>query len=542
MKNLYLILLVMVFTLSCTQKNSKEIPVIPKPASVEPGSGFFRMDNGTTLVTISSGEKVKEAARIFLEDLKKNQGLSLKTEEMTGKPGTGAIILELNDPQVPDDESYILEAGKRNISIRSGSPAGLFYGLMTLEQLILTSDAEKGTIAIPAMTIKDSPRFAWRGMHLDAGRHFMPLEDVKKYIDYLALYKFNHFHWHLTDDQGWRLEIKKYPKLTAIGAWRDSTMIGKFSDKPRKYDHERYGGFYTQEEARELVRYAAGRFITVIPEIEMPGHAQAAIAAYPELGVTGKEVKVKTEWGISPFIFMPSEKTYGFLEDVLSEVMDIFPSKYIHIGGDEAIKDQWEKSPRVQAEIRRLGLKDEHEMQSYFIHRIEKFLNAKGRKIIGWDEILEGGLAPNATLMSWRGEKGGIAAAKLKHDVIMSPTNYCYFDYYQAKPVEDEPLAIGGYLPLDTVYSYDPVPAELSADEEKYIIGVQANVWTEYIPDFRQVEYMIFPRMLAMSEIAWTKPGEKDMDDFNMRVTQQVPVLEKLGVNYSKTGMPEKAD
>ena len=475
-----------------------------------------------------------------MDDLKKYQALNLALEEAGKSSGINIIHLKLDSSSERENGSYRLEAGRKGIFIHAGSPEGLFHGLMTVEQIALASGPDGGSVNIPAMKMEDNPRFKWRGMHLDVGRHFMPVEAVKKYIDYLALYKFNHFHWHLTDDQGWRLEIKKYPKLTSVGAWRDSTLVGNFSHKPLKYDGKRYGGFYTQEEARDIVKYAADRFITVVPEIEMPGHAQAAIAAYPELGVTGKQIGVKTEWGISPYIFMPSEKTFSFLEDVLTEVIAIFPSEYIHIGGDEAIKDQWKESPEVQALIRKLDLKDEEELQSYFIHRMEKFLNSKGRNIIGWDEILQGGLAPNATVMSWRGEKGGIAAAKMNHNVVMSPTNYCYFDYYQAKPVEDEPLAIGGYLPLDTVYSYNPVPEALTPEEEKYILGVQANVWTEYIPDFKQVEYMIFPRMLAMSEVAWTKPEDKNMDLFHQKVNRQVNLFSKLGVNYSKTGMPSE--
>jgi hexosaminidase len=413
------------------------------------------------------------------------------------------------------------------------SPAGIFYGLKSLEQIILTSPENGKNIKIASMYIEDAPRFKWRGMHLDVGRHFMPVEDVKSYIDYMALYKFNTFHWHLTEDQGWRIEIKKYPELTKVAAWRDSTLSGHYSDKPVVYNTNKYGGFYTQEEIKEVVEYAAKRFITVVPEIEMPGHAQAAIAAYPELGVSKENVNVKTEWGISPWIYMPSETSFAFLEDVLTEVIELFPSEYIHIGGDEAIKDQWKESAEVQKIIKNLGLKDEHELQSYFIQRIEKFLNSKGRKIIGWDEILEGGLAPNATVMSWRGEAGGIAAAKLKHDVIMSPVNYCYFDYYQAEP-QNEPLAIGGYLPLDSVYLYDPVPMELSSDEAKYILGVQANVWTEYIPDFSQVEYMIFPRILAMSEIAWSMPCGKNLNEFHSRVDLHENLFKRLGVNYWK--------
>ncbi len=540
-KHYFLILLVTMFY-SCHRTNDETIAVIPSPEIMEPGNGHFVLRQGVKVLVDPQNDKVVRAASLFISDLRERQSLSLELEKSQKTAGKDVIILKLQKPVSEEQEGYRLDAGKRRIIITSSSPAGLFHGLMTIEQIALSSPADSGVVEIPAMKISDAPRFQWRGMHLDVGRHFMSVEEVKKYLDYMALYKFNTFHWHLTDDQGWRLEIKKYPELTRVGAWRDSTMIGDYSNKPVRYDGKRYGGFYTQEEAREIVQYAADRFITVVPEIEMPGHAQAAVASYPELGVTGRKVPVKTEWGVSRYIYMPSEKTFDFLEDVLTEVMDIFPSEYIHIGGDEARKDQWKNSPRVQALIAKLGLKDEDALQSYFIHRIEKFLHSKGRKIIGWDEILQGGLAPNATVMSWRGEKGGIAAARLGHDVIMSPTTYCYFDYYQAKPVSEEPLAIGGYLPLDSVYSYNPVPRALAPGEAKYILGVQANVWTEYIPDFRQVEYMIFPRMTAMSEVAWTMPRNKNVDDFHRRVNKQVNLFEKLGVNYSRSGMPAQGD
>ncbi len=538
MKNLTFVFLMMVLTMSCGRTKNESLTIIPKPETVEISGGSFMLNDSTKLFIDTPDKQVKQAALIFSADLQNRQSIHVQIDETGKKSGINVISLELLEPVQMENESYVLESRRKGIRITAYSPAGLFYGLMSLEQLALTGP-EGGSVRIPSARIEDTPRFKWRGMHLDVGRHFMSIDEVKKYIDYLALYKFNHFHWHLTEDQGWRIEIKKYPRLTSIGAWRDSTLIGKLSDKPRKYDHTRYGGYYTQDEVREIVSYAADRFITVVPEIEMPGHAQAAIAAYPELGVTGKPVNVKTEWGISPFIYMPSEKTFTFLEDVLSEVLELFPSEYIHIGGDEAIKNQWKGSPEVQALIKKLNLKDEEELQSYFIHRMEKFLNSKGRNIIGWDEILEGGLAPNATVMSWRGVKGGIAAAKMNHDVVMSPTTYCYFDYYQAKPVENEPLAIGGYLPLDSVYMYDPIPAVLTDEEKGYILGVQANVWTEYIPDFKQVEYMIFPRMTAISEVAWTKPEMKELTDFHKRVLNQTVLFEKLGVNYSETGMPE---
>jgi hexosaminidase len=378
------------------------------------------------------------------------------------------------------------------------------------------------------------PRFPWRGAHLDVGRHFFNADFVKKYIDIIALHKMNVFHWHLTDDQGWRIEIKKYPLLTEIGAWRDETVIGhpKAGKEPVKYDGIKHGGFYTQDEIKEIIDYAADRYITIVPEIEMPGHAMAAIASYPELGCTGEKVKVRTTWGVSPYIYNVDDNTFKFLEDVLTEVIDLFPSEYIHIGGDEAVKDQWEESKKIQQQIKDLGLKDEHELQSYFIKRIEEFINNKGRKLIGWDEILEGGLAPNATVMSWRGVQGGIAAAREGHDVVMTPTTYCYLDYYQSKITDKEPLAIGGYLPLDIVYSYEPVPSELSTDEAKHILGAQANVWTEYIASPELVEYMLLPRMTALAELTWTPKEMKDLDDFKKRLETQVERYKTMGWNY----------
>jgi hexosaminidase len=389
-------------------------------------------------------------------------------------------------------------------------------------------------VSIPAVQITDIPRFSWRGAHLDVGRHFFDKEFIKKYIDIIAIHKMNVFHWHLTDDQGWRIEIKKYPLLTEIGAWRDETVIGHpwAGKEPVKYDGIRHGGFYTQGEIKEIIDYAADRYITIVPEIEMPGHAQAAIASYPELGCTGEKMKVRTTWGISPNIYNTEDNTFKFLEDVLTEVIDLFPSEYIHIGGDEALKDQWKASNKIQKQIKDLGLKDEHELQSYFIQRIEKFINSKGRKLIGWDEILEGGLAPNATVMSWRGIQGGIDAASQGHDVVMTPSTHCYLDYYQSKNTEMEPLAIGGYLPLDTVYNYEPVPLELSADEAKHILGAQGNVWTEFIATPEHVEYMLLPRIAALAELTWTPKEMKNLEYFKKRLVIQVERYKTMGWNY----------
>jgi len=388
---------------------------------------------------------------------------------------------------------------------------------------------------VPFVDIEDVPRFAWRGMHLDVGRHMFPIDFIKKYIDYLAFHKLNVFHWHLTEDQGWRIEIKKYPKLTEISAFRNETIVGHHSTNPQKFDGQKYGGFYTQEEIKEVVKYANERFITVVPEIEMPGHAIAALAAYPELSCTGGPFDVRTSWGISDDIFCAgNENTFEFLKIVLSEVVELFPSKFIHIGGDEAPKARWHECLKCKKRIADENLADEHELQSYFIQRIEKYLNSKGKEIIGWDEILEGGLAPNAAVMSWRGNSGGIEAAKQKHNVVMAPTTRCYFDYYQTEYKDNEPLSIGGFLPLEKVYSFNPIPSELTKEEAKFIIGAQANVWTEYMPNPKQVEYMAFPRMSALAEVVWTNNENKNFNDFLSRMGFQYKRFDAMKINYFK--------
>jgi len=384
--------------------------------------------------------------------------------------------------------------------------------------------------------VEDSPRFAWRGMHLDASRHFMPREFVKKFIDLLALHKMNSFHWHLTDDQGWRIEIKKYPRLTQVGGWRKQTLVGQSqSDSTKRvFDGQRHGGFYTQDDVREIVAYAASRFINVVPEIEMPGHAQAAIAAYPELGNTGQQLDPWDMWGVSEHILNPEDKTVAFMQDVLAEVLTLFPSRFIHVGGDEAVKNEWKASPRVQERIRELGLKDEHELQSWFIRQMDTYLTHHGRRLIGWDEILEGGLAPNATVMSWRGTAGGLAAARQDHDVVMAPSNKVYFDYYQSLDKATEPLAIGGFNPLDSVYAYDPVPPELEPRFAKHILGAQGQLWAEYLTDTKHVEYMAFPRVSALAETVWTPKDRKDYTDFSARLPLHLQRLDILDVNYRK--------
>jgi hexosaminidase len=512
-----------------------EPAIIPKPVFLEVSDGFFEITEKTSILVDSETFSLGEMLASLLSP---SMGYELKVKE--GNRVRNSITLSI-DPSLDDlqEEGYLLKVEKKGILIKAPAGAGIFYGMQTLRQLLpveIFSEAPGGDVrwVVPRVEIRDYPRFKWRGMHLDVCRHFMPLEFVRKYIDLIALHKMNRCHLHLTDDQGWRIEIRKYPKLAEISAWRDETLVGHYNDEPRKFDGKVHGGFYTQDEIRDLVAYAAARYVTIVPEIEMPGHSQAALAAYPEISCTGGPFKVSTIWGIRKEVYCAgNEKTFEFLENVLSEVMELFPGEFIHVGGDECPKDRWEECPRCQARIREEGLHDEHELQSYFIKRMEKFLAAQNRRLIGWDEILEGGLAPNATVMSWRGEAGGIAAASAGHDVVMTPYSYTYFDYYQADP-EKEPLAIGGYLPLDTVYSYDPVPAELDEAQRSHILGVQGQVWTEYIPTPEKAEYMAFPRACAMAEIGWTALDRKDFDGFYRGLTHHLKRLDYLKVNYRK--------
>lgn len=453
----------------------------------------------------------------------------------SGKKEEGAhLVNTLFTPQSvigqQKKEKYAIEVSSGGIVINSNTNQGYFLALQTLIQLL---EQYKDSGKIPAMKIEDEPKFAWRGMHLDVCRHFFTVDEVKQYIDYLAMYKLNTFHWHLTDDQGWRIEIKKYPKLTQIGSKRKESMIGAYVDNT--FDGKPYGPyFYTQDQIKEVVKYAQERHITVVPEIEMPGHALAALSAYPELACTKGPFEPAIKWGVFDDVFCPKEETFTFLENVLDEVIQLFPSQYIHIGGDECPKTRWKECPHCQELIRKNNLKDEHGLQSYFIHRIEKYVNSKGRKIIGWDEILEGGLAPNAAVMSWTGIKGGVEAAKTGHFAVMTPGSYCYFDHYQGDPAT-EPNAFGGFTPLDKVYSYNPIPEELNAEQSKYILGVQANLWTEYILDFKQVQYMIFPRLLALSEVGWGTADPKNYKEFEGRVINEFKVLDKMGINYAKS-------
>ena len=475
---------------------------------------------------------MQRKAEFLASYVKAQTGIELQVQ--AGEGGKEGIVLQLglaND----NPEAYQLKVDASQVVISSPSEAGVFYGIQTLRKAV--DVAEGSNVELPAVEINDQPRFGYRGMMLDVGRHFFSMDEIKTYIDMMALHNINRFHWHLSEDQGWRIEIKKYPKLTEIGSMRKETVIGHNSGK---YDGKPYGGFYTQEQAKEIVAYAAERYITVIPEIDLPGHMQAALAAYPELGCTGGPYEVWTQWGVSDNVLCAgNDQTIQFIKDVLAEIVEIFPSEYIHVGGDECPKVKWSTCPKCQARIKALGLKSdnkhtkEERLQSYVIHEAEEFLNSKGRKMIGWDETLEGGLAPNATVMSWRGEAGGIEAAKQHHDVVMTPNTYLYFDYYQSKDTETEPMAIGGYLPIERVYSYEPMPKSLSPEEQKYIVGVQANLWTEYIPDFKQVQYMVLPRMAALSESQWCAPEKKNYEAFLQRVSRLVNIYAKNGWNYA---------
>lgn len=501
--------------------------IIPLPVSLEIHNSGFGINDQTGIEV--SGEELSGIKNYLADEIKILIGISIPDQDYSS-----VIQLEI-DADLPDslgNEGYILEVDAKGAKLQARSEEGIFYAVQTLLQAI----NEEGIV--PGMSVADYPRFEWRGFMLDVSRHFFPKDYILKVIDYLALHKMNTLHMHLTDDQGWRLEIRKYPKLTETGAWRVDREDKHWNAREKQKPGEKatYGGFYTQDDIREIVAYARSRYITIVPEIEMPGHTTAALAAYPEYSCTGGPFTVLPGgvWPITDIYCAGKDETFSFLEDILSEVIELFPSEYIHIGGDEANKMEWERCPDCQNRIKAEGLADEHELQSYFITRIEKFLNSKGRQLIGWDEILEGGLAPNAAVMSWRGTEGGIAAARAGHPVVMSPTSHCYFDYYQGKP-ELEPLAIGGYLPLEKVYSFNPVPDELNEKEEKYIRGVQANLWTEYVSTPEHADYMAFPRLAALAEIAWIPDNRKDFNDFASRLRSHLLLLDKKGINYAKS-------
>mgnify|MGYP006166569773 CR=1 FL=1 len=510
----------------CLTFGQNPINVIPKPVKTSAINNKFSLNPKTVIVANNTNSF---EVQFLKESIKQQTGLEIIAKN-SHKIGSRIHLILEPESQFPNKEAYQLNILGDRIAIYASTNQGLFYGIQTLLQLIpFTANATE--IKLDNLMMDDFPKFQWRGMHLDVSRHFFPKEFIKKYIDYLAMYKMNTFHWHLTDDQGWRIEIKKYPKLTEVGAWRNGSMIGHYTDQT--FDDIRYGGFYTQEEIKEIVAYAKERHITIVPEIEMPGHALSALASYPEFSCTGGPFEVGKSWGVFDDVFCPKDETFAFLENILAEVMVLFPSEYIHIGGDECPKVRWKSCSHCQKRIKDENLKDEHELQSYFIQRIEKFVNSKGRKIIGWDEILEGGLAPNAAVMSWRGTEGGIAAAKQKHFVVMSPGSHCYFDHYQGEP-KNEPIAFGGYTNVEKVYSFNPIPKELSEEESKYILGAQANVWTEYINTPEHVEYMVFPRIAALSEVLWGTSNPNEYKVFETRLIQHFERYEKKGINYSK--------
>lgn len=515
MKYNILTLLLLFSVISVAQQT---LNLIPKPQNIEHYSGSFVLNSKTVIQADKNSFEAKYLQQIIEQQL----GLNLEITTSSKAKSKIIFVTKIIEEKKSFKEWYNLSISKNEVVIKATEDHGIFYAIQTLIQLLPLEKSLE--IKIPCLSITDQPKFQWRGMHLDVSRHFFPKDFIKKYIDYLTMYKMNTFHWHLTDDQGWRIEIKKYPKLTEVGAWRNGSMIGHYTDQT--FDDIRYGGFYTQEEIKEIVAYAKERHITIVPEIEMPGHALAALASYPEFSCTGGPFEVGKTWGVLEDVFCPKDETFTFLENVLSEVMELFPSEYIHIGGDESPKVRWKTCPHCQKRIKEEHLKDEHELQSYFIQRIEKFVNSKGRKIIGWDEILEGGLAPNAAVMSWRGTEGGIAAAKQKHFVVMSPGSHCYFDHYQGEP-KNEPIAFGGYTNVEKVYSFNPIPKELSAEESKYILGAQANLWTEYINTPEQVEYMIFPRIAALSEVLWGTSDPNNYKEFEKRLIQHFEMYEK---------------
>ncbi|WP_428654146.1 glycoside hydrolase family 20 protein [Runella sp.] len=534
---LFFTLFLLHVTLLQAQENTFNL--IPFPAQFNGGEGKFEVNAQTKIIVTAKDVLLKPIAQSLATTIKTSSKLTLPIAATAAPTAKNVIYIRQNKALGLGPEGYKLLVSADKVTLEAATAQGAFYGLQTILQLLPAAvfspvPVDNVSWSMPMCQIQDKPRFVHRGLMLDVGRYFMPVSFIKKYIDLLAVHKMNVLHWHLTDDQGWRIEIKKYPKLTQIGSKRKESLVGQYSENyPQKFDGKESGGFYTQAEIKDVVKYAQAKYVTIIPEIEMPGHATAALAAYPELGCEpSKNYEVATKWGVMKDVFCPNEKTFTFLQDVLTEVFTLFPSKYVHIGGDECPKDAWKQSAFCQDLIKKLNLKDEHELQSYFIKRIEKFVNSKGKSIIGWDEILEGGLAPNATVMSWRGTKGGVEAAKQKHNVIMTPTTFYYLDYYQANPAK-EPLAIGGYLPIEKVYEYDP-GAEFSAEEQKYILGVQGNVWTEYMPNPAQVEYMTFPRATAIAEVAWVPSGGKNFEDFATRLKEHLKRLGYLKVNFSK--------
>lgn len=519
---------------SCGETYQANYEVIPLPKEVTPvEKGSFKLSESTVIYCPAEDAVMEKNAQLLAQYIEQSTGMKL---QITNQLSSNAIVL-FAQLENENPEAYTLTVSSDEIVIKGASAAGCFYGIQTLRKSLPVAE-KASSVEMPAVEIADAPRFSYRGAHFDVSRHFFTVDEVKCFIDMLALHNINRLHWHLTDDQGWRIEIKKYPRLAEVGGFRPETVIGRNTGR---YDGTPHQGFYTQDEIRDVIAYAAERHITIVPEIDLPGHMQAALAGYPEFGCTGGPYKVWQDWGVSDNVLCAgNDATMQFIKDVLNEVVDLFPSEYIHVGGDECPKDQWKKCPKCQQRIRKEGLRAdkkhtaEERLQSYVISFAERVLNERGRKMIGWDEVLEGGLAPNATVMSWRGEGGGIEAARMKHNVIMTPNTYCYFDYYQTADKNSAPLAIGGFLPIERVYSYEPMPKQLEPEYHGYITGVQANLWTEYIPTFSHAQYMELPRMAALSEVQWLNAEQKDFDAFVKRLPRLIDLYEKLGYNYAK--------
>jgi hexosaminidase len=502
-----------------------EFSIVPKPVRLIEGKGFFMLDSTSTMVSDRGNVRLDSMAELMVSTIRRATGFVIRRSTIPA--GSGSIVLTVDPKQSGlRKEGYALTVSPRQVRIVGFDEAGVFYGFQSLLQLLPPEITSEQVVhgmewRIPCITIEDYPRFSWRGMHLDVGRHFFPVSFIKKYLDLMAMYKLNTFHWHLTEDQGWRIEIKRYPLLTQVGAWRKQTMG----------DGVPYGGFYTQDEIRDVVAYAKERYIVIVPEIEMPGHAKAALAAYPQYSCRQIPIDVGTKWGVEKDVYCAgNDSTFIFLENILKEVFDLFPGKYVHIGGDECPKDRWKECPKCQARIKSEGLRDEQGLQSYFVTRIEQFINANGKRMIGWDEILEGGLPPNATVMSWRGTQGGIDAARSGHDVVMTPTSNCYFDYSQSLTGELD--STRAFLPIDSVYDYEPVPGLLTAEEARHVLGSQGNVWTEWMSDSRRVEYMLLPRMCALSEMVWTPKTLRNYADFRNRMLKQYNRLSCMHVQF----------
>ena len=525
-------ILFIILLMSTNKQNNEIFPgLVPAPIHIEFADGELRLGDALGLDYNPKDKNLKNIIRLTKSELSRI-GYSVTDSGSDEVHTRLSINIDHNITQTP--ESYNLKIDPQGIDIIGSDYAGIFYGLQTLVQILETTKINNSP-AVTSVLIEDRPRFRWRGMLLDVGRHMFPADFIKRYIDIIAAHKMNVFHWHLTEDQGWRVPIKKYPKLKDIAAWRKETLVGHYRDKPHQFDGKPYGGFYTEKEIKDIIDYASDRSVTIVPEIEMPGHATAALSAYPQLSCTGGPHEAETIWGVHKEVYCAgNEETFDFLENVLEEVSQVFPGPYIHIGGDECPKTRWAECEKCQKRIADEGLKDEHELQSYFIKRIEKILEKFGKRLVGWDEILEGGLAPNAVVHSWRGMDGGIEAANAGHEVIMSPTTHVYFDYYQSEDRKNEPLAIGGYLPLSKVYEFEPVPDKIDSDKRHLILGGQANLWTEYIPTAKQAEYMLLPRVCALAEAVWSPKNKKDYAGFIDRLGDHLKRLDRKNLNYRK--------